>query len=136
VHQLEARLIGDDVPDDERDRELLLQRAEVYRGVLGGDVTGGRDRGLDDEYIRARLLSDLGEALGALGDRRDDGGPPALLDGPERARCHRTRTRPSPSARARPTSPSALLPLGQPPGSLPPIPVYRDRPHALTLYFV
>src|SRR5881409_2272311 len=35
VHQLEARLIGDDVPDNERDRELLLQRAEVYRGVLG-----------------------------------------------------------------------------------------------------
>src|SRR5439155_1351073 len=80
VHQPEARLIGDDVPDGERDRELLLQRAEVYRGVLGGDVTGGRDGGLDDEYIGARLLGDLGEALGALGDRRDDGGPPALLD--------------------------------------------------------
>src|SRR5712691_5267513 len=39
--------------------------------------------------------------------------------------------------RPRPTHiPIGSPPLGQPPGSLPTIPVYRDRPHALTLYFV
>src|SRR5947208_974279 len=80
VHELQARLVGDDVADDERDRKLLLQLAEVDGGVLGGDVTGGRDGGLDHEDVRTRFLRDLGEALGALGNRRHDGGPPTLFD--------------------------------------------------------
>ena len=40
----------------------------------------GGHRRLHDEDVGAGLLRDLGEALGALRDGRDDGGAPALLD--------------------------------------------------------
>src|SRR2546426_865141 len=44
------------------------------------DVARGGDRGLHDEDVGAGFLRDLAEALGALRDRRDDGGAAALLD--------------------------------------------------------
>src|SRR5947208_1391045 len=74
------RLVGDDVADDERDRERFLELAEIDRGVLGGDVAGGRDGRLDHEDVGAGLLGDLREALGALRDGGHDRWPPALLD--------------------------------------------------------
>ena len=79
-HQLEAGLVGDHVADDERDGQVLLELTEIHRLVLGGDVAGRGHRGLDDEEVRARLLGDLGEALGPLRDGGDDHGPAALLD--------------------------------------------------------
>src|SRR2546426_8859670 len=80
LHQLQARLIRDDVADDERDGELLLERLEIHGRVFGRDVARGGDRGLHDEDVGAGFLRDLAEALGALRDRRDDGGTAALLD--------------------------------------------------------
>src|SRR5437763_15382599 len=80
LHQLQARFVRHDVADHERDRERLLELAQVDRRVLGGDVPRGGDRGLDDEDVGARLLRDLAKALGALRDRRHDGGPAALFD--------------------------------------------------------
>src|SRR6185436_12302071 len=80
LHQLEARLVGDDVADDERNRQMLLELLQVDRGVLGGHVARRGHRGLHDEEVRARLFGDLGEALGALRDRRDHHRSPALLD--------------------------------------------------------
>src|SRR5262245_13161067 len=80
LHQLQARLVRDDVTDDERDGERLLELPEIDRRVLRRDVPRGGDGRLDDEDIGAGLLRDLSEAFGALRDRRDDGGPAALLD--------------------------------------------------------
>ena len=80
VHQLEARLVGDDVTDDQGNGQVLLQISQVDGWILGGDVAGGGDRGLNHEDVRSGLLRDLREALGALGDRGDDRRSPALLD--------------------------------------------------------
>ena len=59
---------------------MLLELLQVDRRVLGGHVARRGHRGLHDEEVRARLFGDLGEALGALRDRRDDDRSPALLD--------------------------------------------------------
>src|SRR5258705_3098460 len=80
VHQLEAGLVGDDVADDERDREVLLELADVHRGVLTRDVPRGGHGGLHHEEVGARFLRDLGEALGPLRDRGDQDRATALLD--------------------------------------------------------
>src|SRR5882672_6668580 len=80
VHQLETGLVGDDVADDERDREVLLELADVHRGVLARDVPRGGHGGLHDEEVGARFLGDLGEALGALRDRGDQDWTATLLD--------------------------------------------------------
>src|SRR5215510_13655301 len=80
LHQLEARFVGHGVAHDERDGEVLLQLAQVYRRVLGGHVTRGGDSGLHHEEVRAGFLGDLGEALRALGDGGHHDGPAALLD--------------------------------------------------------
>src|SRR6266850_2113608 len=80
IHQLQARLVGDAVADDQRDGELLLELAEVHRCVLGGDVARRGHGRLHDEDVGAGFLRDLGEALGALRDRGHDGGTAALLD--------------------------------------------------------
>src|SRR5207244_9161414 len=66
--------------DDERDGQVPLEVAQVDGRILGGDVPGCGDRGLDDEDVRPGLLRDLREALGALGDGGDDRRAPALLD--------------------------------------------------------
>src|SRR5688500_12424956 len=65
-HQLEARLVGDDVADHEGDGQLLLELARIDGRVLGRDVSSGGDRGLHHEDVGARLLRDLTEPLGAL----------------------------------------------------------------------
>src|SRR5262245_56990971 len=51
LHQLQARLVGDDVADDERDGERLLQLAKIDRRVLGGDMPCGCDSGLNGEDV-------------------------------------------------------------------------------------
>src|SRR5712692_1365564 len=66
LHPLEARLVRDDVTDDEGDGELLLELPEIDGRVLGGDVSRGGNGRLHDEDVGAGLLGDLGEALGAL----------------------------------------------------------------------
>src|SRR5882724_12198476 len=79
-HQLQARLIGHDVADDQRNGQLLLEFSEIDRSVFSCDVARRGHGRLHDEDVGAGLLRDLAEARGALRDRGDDGGAAALLD--------------------------------------------------------